>query len=64
MAEMAKNYLNGKENRGMYKITAYSFWIVPQEFWAESKEEADEVAKELKEQQYSVDVEEIYEGDE
>lgn len=48
----------------MYKITAYSFWVVPQEFLAESKEEADEVAKELKEQQYSVDVEEIYEGDE
>lgn len=47
----------------MYKITAYSFWILPEEYWAESKEEADEIASELKNQQYSVDIEYIDEGD-
>lgn len=47
----------------MYKITAYSFWILPEEYWAESQEEADEIAKELKSQQYSVDIEYIDEGD-
>lgn len=48
----------------MYKITAYSFWVLPQEYWAESKEEADEISQELKSQQYSVDIELIDEGDE
>ena len=48
----------------MYKITAYSFWVLPQEYWAESKEEANDIAKELKDQQYSVDIEYIDEGDE
>lgn len=47
----------------MYKITAYSFWIFPQEYWVGSEEEKDELVKELKDQQYSVDVEYIFEGE-
>ena len=47
----------------MYKVTAYSFWFLPEEYWAESKEEAEEIARDLKNQQYSVDIEYIDEGD-
>jgi hypothetical protein len=47
----------------MYKVTAYSFFILPQEFFVETKEEAEELKRELKDQQYSVDIEEIDEGD-
>lgn len=47
----------------MYKVTAYSFFILPQEFFVETKEEAEELKQELKDQQYSVDIEEIDEGD-
>lgn len=47
----------------MYKVTAYSFWSLPEEFWAETKEEADEIARELKSQQYSVDIDYIDEGE-
>lgn len=48
----------------MYKITVYSFWVLPEETWAETKEEADEIALELKSQQYSVDIEYIPEDGE
>lgn len=48
----------------MYKVTAYSMWVLPQEFWVETKEEADETALELKNQQYSVDIEYIPEDGE
>lgn len=47
----------------MYKVTAYSYWVLPQEFWAESKEEAEEIAMELKSQQYSVYIEYIDESE-
>jgi hypothetical protein len=47
----------------MYKVTAYSFWFLPEEYWTESKEEAEEIAIDLKNQQYSVDIEYIDEGD-
>ena len=46
----------------MYKVTAYSMWILPEEYFCESKDEADELAAELKNQQYSVDIEYIEEG--
>lgn len=47
----------------MYKVTVYSFWIIPEEYWVETKEEADELANEFKNHQYSVDIEYIDEGD-
>lgn len=40
----------------MYKILAYSAWKSPQEFWAESEEEMKEIVRELKNQQYLVEV--------
>lgn len=49
----------------MYRILAYKMsftWLFPEEFWVESKEEADELAAELKNQQYSVDIEYVEEG--
>jgi hypothetical protein len=46
----------------MYKVTAYSFWILPTEYWTETRDEAEEIASELKNQQYSVDIEYIEEG--
>ncbi len=46
----------------MYKVTSYSFWVLPEEFWVETQEEADELATELKDKQYSVDIEYIEEG--
>lgn len=48
----------------MYKVTAYSFWVLPTEYWTESKEEAEEIASDLKNQQYSVDIEYIPEDGE
>lgn len=47
----------------MYKVIAYSFWIFPQEFWVETEDEAEELKRELKNQQYSVDIEYIDEGE-
>jgi len=46
----------------MYKITAYGFWTMPKETWVETKEEADELAKELKSLHFSVEIEYIEEG--
>lgn len=46
----------------MYKVTSYSFWVLPEEFWVETQEEADELATELKNKQHSVDIEHIEEG--
>ena len=46
----------------MWKVTAYSFWVIPEEYFCETKEEAEELAKELKSYQYSVDIEYIEEG--
>lgn len=46
----------------MYKVTAYSFWVFPEEYWVETQEDADELAAELKSRQYSVDIEYIEEG--
>lgn len=48
----------------MYKITAYSFWVLPEEYFRETLEEAQELKTELKNFQYSVDIELIDEGDE
>ena len=42
-----------------YKITAFSAWMNPQEFFASSKEEMQQTKTELKDQQYLVEVEEI-----
>lgn len=42
-----------------YKITAISAWVKPQEFFAETKEEAQGIKRELREQQYLVEIEEI-----
>jgi hypothetical protein len=42
-----------------YKITAISAWVKPQEFYADSKEEMQQIKTELKDQQYLVEVEEI-----
>lgn len=42
-----------------YKITAISAWVKPQEFFADSKEEMQQIKTELKDQQYLVEVEEI-----
>lgn len=47
----------------MYKVTAYSFWILPYEIWVETEDEAEELKWELKNQQYSVDIEYIDEGE-
>lgn len=41
----------------MYKVTAYSFWVLPQEYFVETKDEADELEIDLRNAQYSVDVE-------
>jgi len=48
----------------MYKVIAYSFFVSPQEYFVETEEEAKELKAELKNQQYSVDIEEIEEYDE
>jgi hypothetical protein len=42
-----------------YKITAFSAWIRPQEFFAETEEEAKEIKRELRDEQYLVEIEEI-----
>jgi len=42
-----------------YKITAISAHYRPQEFFAETKEEAKEIRNELRDQQYLVEIEEI-----
>lgn len=39
-----------------YKITAISFWVKPQTFFADSDEEKDEIVFDLKCQQYKVEV--------
>lgn len=48
----------------MFRVTAYSFWVIPEEYFCETKEEAEELARELRSFQYSVDIEPIDEGDE
>lgn len=42
-----------------YKITAISALVRPQEFFAETKEEAQEIRRELRDEQYLVEIEEI-----
>lgn len=42
-----------------YKITAFSAWVKPQEFFADSKEEMQQIKSELRDEQYRVEVEEI-----
>lgn len=42
-----------------YKITAISAWAKPQEFFADSKEEMQQIKNELRDEQYLVEVEEI-----
>ena len=42
-----------------YKITAFSAWMNPQEFFASSKEEMQQIKNELRDEQYRVEVEEI-----
>lgn len=44
-----------------YKVLAYSMFVKPQEYFVETKDEAQELRDELKNQQYSVDIEEINE---
>lgn len=44
-----------------YKITAFSNWILPQIFWANSIEKTKEIKVELKNQQYLVEIEEVAE---
>lgn len=41
-----------------YKITAYSNWTRPQEFLADTLEEAKEIKRELRDEQYLVEIEE------
>lgn len=48
----------------MYKVTAYSFFVLPQEYFVETEGGAKELKAELKSQQYSVEVELIGEYDE
>jgi hypothetical protein len=42
-----------------YKITAISAWVKPQEFYADSKKEMEQIKNELRDEQYFVEVEEI-----
>ena len=47
----------------MYKVTKYSFWVLPEDYFVETLEEAEELASDLKNQQYSVDIDYIDEGE-
>ena len=47
----------------MYKVTAYSFWVLPEDYFVETLEEAEEIAADLKNQQYSVEIDCIDEGE-
>jgi len=47
----------------MYKVTAYSMWQLPQEYWVETEQEANELKRELKDAQYLVEIESIEEGE-
>ena len=42
-----------------HTVIAYSFWTNPQEFYCESEEEALEVARDLKNQQYKTEIKEF-----
>ena len=43
----------------MFKITAFSAWQRPQIFFCNSKEDANELKKELRNEQYLVEVDEV-----
>lgn len=43
----------------MFKITAFSAWQRPQIFFCNSQEEANELKKELRGEQYAVEVDEV-----
>lgn len=47
----------------MYKLTAWQLFYWPEEYWVDTKDEAEEMEKELKERHYSVDIEYIDEGE-
>lgn len=45
------------------KVTASSNWQKPQVFWVETEDEAEDLRKELRDQQFLVEIEQVFESD-
>lgn len=62
MVILFQSYIK-KKGEEMYKVTAYSMWKFPEDYYVETEEEANELKKELKNEQYLVEIENIEEGE-